>query len=184
MITGGIGYYFYNPKIIRSINDVSVHGDIGPLLAESLRQNPSILRRTILSPEETQRATVLGASSQTITLSGSTIWADASILPLKNVPVVNVDLAKFHEKDEINSVEKISTAIQYALKRWDIHRETDYFSLNLDFDFNLDYDQITDLALGLKSFANDLPAFLPLIVVIRKDYAQVLGQTLKPLVGG
>ncbi len=183
MITGGIGYYFYNPKIMRSVNDVSMHGDIGPSLAESLRQNPDLTKRTILSPEETQRATVLGASSQTITLSGSTIWADASILPLKNVPVVNVDLAKIHKILGIDNVESISTAIQTALKRWDIHRETDYFSLSLDFDFNLVYVKLKVLVSGLKNLSYELPAFLPLIVVIRKDYAQVLGQTLKPLVG-
>ena len=33
-------------------------------------------------------ATVLGAASQQVTLSGSTIWAEDSQLPLKNVPVV------------------------------------------------------------------------------------------------
>ena len=180
MLSGGIGYYFYNLISIRTVKDVSVHGDIGPLLAESLRENPDLSKKMLLLPEETQRATVLGASSQTITLSGSTIWADASILPLKNIPVVRVELPLFQEKDNI---ENISTAIKSALKRWDILHETDYFSLSLDFDFNLDYDQLTNLALGLKSIANGLPLFLPLIVVIRKDYAQVLGQTLKPLVG-
>jgi len=183
MFTGGIGYYFYNPKTIRSTSDVSLHGDIGPLLADSLRQNSDIAKKIFLKPDETQRATVLGASSQTITLSGSTIWADEKILPLKNIPVVRVDLPLMENMEKKNNSELFSIALQDALKRWDIRNETDYFSLSLDFDINLDYDQLTNLALGLKLFADTLPVFLPIIMVIRKDYAQVLGQTLKPLVG-
>ncbi len=42
MFTGGVGYYFYNPLTIRSVSDVSLHGDIGPLLAESFGMNAEI----------------------------------------------------------------------------------------------------------------------------------------------
>ena len=61
---------------------------MGPLLAESLRQHPGLQAYATQRPAETLRATVLGASSQTVTLSGSTIWAEAGLLPLRNVPVV------------------------------------------------------------------------------------------------
>jgi ethanolamine utilization protein EutA len=183
MITGGVGYYYYNPLNLRTVQDVSLHGDIGPLLAESLRQNPEIAQLLVLKPEETQRATVLGASSQTLTLSGSTIWADASILPLKSVPVVRVDLPAFSQSDPAGQSDRISAAIKTSTQRWDIQNGIDHFALSLDFDQVLDYDQLRNLAGGLELFSRELPDFLPLIVIIKRDYAQVLGQTLKAMIG-
>src|SRR4030095_393228 len=88
MFSGGIGHYYYNPLPINSVSDVTVHDDVGPLLAESLRHHAALNTYTIVPPSETLRATVLGASTQTVTLSGSTIWAEREILPLKNVPVI------------------------------------------------------------------------------------------------
>ncbi|HEX2997623.1 MAG TPA: ethanolamine ammonia-lyase reactivating factor EutA, partial [Anaerolineales bacterium] len=87
MFSGGIGHYYYNPLSINSVGDVTRHDDVGPLLAESLRKHAVLNTYTIVPPAETVRATVLGASTQTVTLSGSTIWAEREILPLKNVPV-------------------------------------------------------------------------------------------------
>src|ERR1041385_7248871 len=88
MFSGGIGHYYYNPISINSASDVTRHDDVGPLLAESLYRNATLNRYQIVPPAETVRATVLGASTQTVTLSGSTIWAESEILPLKNVPVI------------------------------------------------------------------------------------------------
>ena len=36
MFSGGIGHYYYEPIAIHSVADVACHGDVGPLLAESL----------------------------------------------------------------------------------------------------------------------------------------------------
>jgi ethanolamine utilization protein EutA len=88
MFSGGIGHYYYNPITINSVSDATRHDDVGPLLAESLRRHAVLNTYTIVPPAETVRATVLGASTQTVTLSGSTIWAEREILPLKNVHVI------------------------------------------------------------------------------------------------
>jgi ethanolamine utilization protein EutA len=104
-------------------------------------------------------------------------------LPLRNVPVVRVDLPSFLRNGTENHPLEISKAIKMAVQRWDIQSGMEYFSLSLDFDQVLDYDQLRDLALGLELFSRELPDYLPVIVIIKKDYAQVLGQTLKALVG-
>src|SRR5215213_2235683 len=39
MFSGGIGHYYYNPITIDSVRDVTRHDDVGPLLAESLRNH-------------------------------------------------------------------------------------------------------------------------------------------------
>jgi len=176
MFSGGIGHYYYNPVSINSVSDVTVHDDVGPLLAESLRKHGALNTYTIVQPSETVRATVLGASTQTVTLSGSTIWAEKEILPLKNVPVIR---PVFGRDDPAPS--DISRSISEAVTRWDVNLATDPFAIALELDKSLDYESLTQLANGLNDFANTMPSDRPLIAIIERDYAQALGQTVKGL---
>jgi ethanolamine utilization protein EutA len=175
MFSGGIGHYYYNPIPISSVSDVTVHDDIGPLLAESLRKHALLNTYTIVPPAETVRATVLGASTQTVTLSGSTIWAEREILPLKNVPVTRPSLPSTLEPAAV------ARSVSEAVSRWDINLATDPFAVALELDRALDYQSLTQLATGLKSFADTMPGDRPLIAIIERDYAQALGQTVKGL---
>jgi len=175
MFSGGIGHYYYNPIPINSVSDVTVHDDVGPLLAESLRKHTVLNSYTITQPSETVRATVLGASSQTVTLSGSTIWAEREILPLKNVPVTRPTLPASLEPSSV------SRSITEAVNRWDVNLATDPFAIALELDKSLDYESLTQLANGLNDFSNTMPSDRPLIAIIERDYAQALGQTVKGL---
>jgi ethanolamine utilization protein EutA len=175
MFSGGIGHYYYNPISINSVSDVTIHDDVGPLLAESLRKHPVLNSYTLVPPAETVRATVLGASTQTVTLSGSTIWAESEILPLKNVPVIRPTLTSTLEPASA------STSISDAIARWDVNLATDPFAIAVELDKSLDYESLTQLATGLKEFSDTMPNDRPLIVIIERDYAQALGQTVKGL---
>jgi ethanolamine utilization protein EutA len=175
MFSGGIGHYYYNPIPINSVSDVTIHDDVGPLLAESLRKHPVLNSYSIVPPAETVRATVLGASTQTVTLSGSTIWAEREILPLKNVPVIRPALPISLEPGAVSS------SIANAVTRWDVDLATDPFAVALELNQSLDYESLTRLANGLKDFSNSMPADRPLIAIIERDYAQALGQTVKGL---
>ncbi len=175
MFSGGIGYYYYNPLHINTVADLTLHDDVGPLLAESLRQHPALLAYEIRPPAETLRATVLGASSQTVTLSGSTIWAEKDILPLRNVPVIRplieADLTPDH----------VAQAVSAAVQRWDVNSAADPFAVALDLNRSLDYTALLQLSTGLAEFSRSLPPTRPLVVIIERDYAQALGQTVKGL---
>ena len=175
MFSGGIGHYYYDPIPISSVSDVTRHDDVGPLLAESLRQHTVLSTYTVVPPAETLRATVLGASTQTVTLSGSTIWAERDILPLKNVPVTRPALPQSLEPASV------SRSIAEAVRRWDVNLATDLFAVALELDRSLDYESLTQLATGLKDFADTMPSHRPLIAIIERDYAQALGQTVKGL---
>ena len=131
---------------------------------------------TIVPPSETLRATVLGASTQTVTLSGSTIWAEREILPLKNVPVTRPSLPSSLEPASV------SQSITEAVTRWDVDLASDPFAIALELDRALDYESVTQLANGLKDFSSSMPGDRPLIAIIERDYAQALGQTVKGLV--
>ena len=176
MFSGGVGHYYYHPVSISSVSDVTVHDDVGPLLAESLRAHPVLNTYTIVPPSETLRATVLGASTQTVTLSGSTIWAEREILPLKNVPVTRPSLPSSLEPASV------SQSITEAVTRWDVDLASDPFAIALELDRALDYESLTQLANGLRDFSSTMPSDRPLIAIIERDYAQALGQTVKGLV--
>ena len=180
MFSGGIGHYFYSPLPIFTVADAAIHDDVGPLLAESLRQNAAISAYEIVQPPETLRATVLGASSQTVSLSGSTIWAEKDILPMRNIPVIRPTLpAGGLAAGSMALAQAFSEAVQH----WDVHPDQDPFALAVDFAHSLDYNSLNQLAEALALFSSrNLPVERPLIVVIERDYAQALGQTVKALV--
>lgn len=180
MFSGGIGHYYYNPIPINSVSDATIHDDVGPLLAESLRKHAMLNSYSIVPPAETVRATVLGASTQTVTLSGSTIWAEKEILPLKNVPVIRPVLPSTEGRGD-PAPTSVSRAISDAVTRWDVNLATDPFAIALELDKSLDYESLTQLANGLNDFANTMPSDRPLIAIIERDYAQALGQTVKGL---
>jgi ethanolamine utilization protein EutA len=179
MFSGGIGHYYYNPIPVNSLSDATIHDDVGPLLAESLRKHARLNTYSIVPPSETVRATVLGASTQTVTLSGSTIWAEKEILPLKNVPVIRPVLDNAGRGDPAPT--SISKSITDAVTRWDVNLATDPFAVALELNKSLDYESLTQLASGLKMFADTMPSDRPLIAIIERDYAQALGQTVKGL---
>ena len=181
MLSGGIGYYYFQPLAIFTVSDATIHDDLGPLLAESLRNHPAINGYEVVRPAETLRATVLGASSQTVSLSGSTIWAEREILPLRNIPVIRPVL-NTESNDSLFDPAVLPAALEDAVQRWDIHPSQDTFAVAIDFKHQLDYNTLSQLAESLARFAaNLLPVDHPLIVIIEKDYAQALGQTIKAI---
>jgi len=173
MFSGGIGHYYYHPLPINSLSDVTKHDDIGPLLAESLRLHPTLATYQVVEPAETMRATVLGASTQTVTLSGSTIWAEKEILPLKNIPVIHHMLKVGEDPGSI------AADLNTTVKRFDLDAGVDQFAVVLELPGSLDYDALVRLASGLCEFAGALPPGKPLLIIIERDYAQAVGQTVK-----
>ena len=71
--------------------DLLRYGDIGILLGQSLRQGLLGSALPCRRPEETIRATVVGAGSCTTSVSGSTIiYSEAALFPLKNLPMLRL----------------------------------------------------------------------------------------------
>ncbi|MCJ7622256.1 MAG: ethanolamine ammonia-lyase reactivating factor EutA [Anaerolineaceae bacterium] len=176
MLSGGVALYYYDPIPIHSVFETTIHGDIGPLLGKVLREHPTLRTYQVIRPSEVMRATVLGASSQLVTLSGSTIWTEQDILPIRNIPVIRPGL-----DGGVLTPALISDAIQDALLRWDIDVAHDSFAIALELDQTLDYPMLVRLAQGISGFAATLPGGRPLIAIIKSDYAQVLGQTMKSM---
>ncbi len=178
--SGGVGTYYYEPLEIRSLAEVLVHDDVGPLFAQSLRLHPRIRQRNVQRPAETLRATVMGASSQTVTLIGSTIWVARDWLPLRNLPVVRPQLST----EEFLQPERLAEALRYAGLRWDVEETQGKVALALDLPARLDHAGLTAIAEGVVQHAdarNGHKSGAPLVLVLERDYAQALGQSVHAL---
>lgn len=172
-VSGGVGHYFYHPIQNVTLESVTAHDDIGPLYGLALRENEAIRQMEAVEPPETIRATVIGASSQTVTLSGSTIWTEQRILPIKNVPVV---------RPYLGSTANIPDAICDAMARMEIDTRTENAAIALDIPGALDFNQLQNLARGLADYASrELADERPLILILARDYAQSLGQAIKSI---
>lgn len=167
--SGGVSSYIYEPS-----SDWFRHGDIGPILAASIREGVVATTVPLLEPRETIRATVVGAGSYTTTVSGSTItYTDEDLFPMKNLPA-------FFPTPEVES-EAVAGSGEGLLReaRWYLEESA---AENIVFCFRRTnqpgYAEICHLADSIAEASVAVPARLPLLVLVEQDFAKVLGQAL------
>jgi ethanolamine utilization protein EutA len=171
-LTGGIGACYYTRAACDTVAAVAAYGDVGPLFADALHRNPRLRQLTVRQPPETLRATVLGAAGQTVTLSGSTIWAEHSLLPLRNLPVLRPALSGR------GGAPSFTDAVREALRRWDLDPDAPA-AIVVDLPQELGYAALTAVAADIVAYHDAGHRDRPLVLVLQQDYAQVLGQTIK-----
>jgi ethanolamine utilization protein EutA len=174
MFSGGISECIYPDD--RNAIGASQYHDIGMMLAESLKKNAALSKWPWIQPQEMIRATVLGAGMQTTELSGATIEVDRNSVPIKNLPVYQIPI----KDDFLTKINQFSNHIREAIKLYDPQHEGQNFALYLSEIPYLrfrDIDLLADsILLAMKQKANQEQ---PLVIVLERDYAKVLGQTLK-----
>ncbi|MBS4030916.1 MAG: ethanolamine ammonia-lyase reactivating factor EutA [Clostridiales bacterium] len=169
--SGGVADYIYD----KNEYDLFRYGDIGILLAQAVKESRLMTMFTITKPLETLNATVVGAGSYSMEISGSTITFTQDVFPLKNIPIIKMTPSE-EQLDGGSFVGKIREKV-----RW----------------FYLDDKSVQLVAIAIKGIEN--PTFLRvrqiaeriisgmevitqqhplLIVVVEHDMAKVLGQTL------
>ena len=171
-LTGGIGACYYARLPVTTIGEVARYGDVGPLLADSLHRNDRLGRLTVRQPPETLRATVLGAAGQTVTLSGSTIWADRDLLPLRNLPVLRPALPGR------GGGLPFAGAVKEAMARWDLDEDAEA-AIVVDLPTEMGFPALQAVAAEIVAFHDAGHRERPLVLVLQQDYAQVLGQTIQ-----
>ncbi|WP_406031912.1 ethanolamine ammonia-lyase reactivating factor EutA [Nocardioides sp. NBC_00163] len=108
--SGGVAEYVYG-------RDQRDHGDLGLRLATAIRERVSEWGPELQVAEQGIRATVVGASQYTVQVSGTTIFVEpASLLPLRNVPVLMPRLPLTHEELD---ADEITVAVKEALQTFD-----------------------------------------------------------------
>ncbi|MDI9370464.1 MAG: ethanolamine ammonia-lyase reactivating factor EutA [Synergistaceae bacterium] len=155
-----------------------VYGDIGILLGQAARWTETCRTLKVIPAEETIRATVVGAGSHSMDISGSTIsFSDESVLPLRNLPIL-----KLSERDER---EGVGRAIAEGL-RW--FRDSSGVQGAVAVSFrgleNPSFDSVQALAaeirIGLEEYLarNDVA-----VLVLENDMAKALGYALRGTLG-
>lgn len=173
-ISGGVGECFYLQQ--QQEQAATEFGDIGPLLARALLRHPVLAQFCVKKPNQTVRATVIGAGAYSLTLSGSTIWLNATDLPLKNIPVVHPNV------DWQQDAPAICSEIKLAAERMDLALAHDHYAISFDKTMPLTYKAVQHLARELAAFydkhGNHHVTFL---VVMHNDIGKALGMELQPL---
>lgn len=170
--TGGVADYIYNNQ---AETDLYKFGDIGILLGYEIKAILNEFASKVIMPEETIMATVVGAGTQTMDISGSTIsYSQSAALPLKNIPIIEIT-----EKEERVNEEELEKTIMAKLQWYCLETQKQKVALFLKGERNVSFEKVTSLS---KVIAKVWEEFYPhgeeVIVVIENDMAKVLGQSI------
>lgn len=100
MFSGGVAEFVYHGDEEQEVADIALFGDIGPLLGRTIRRRFQSAGEPILPAREKIRATVIGAGSHSLHISGSTVATAEELLPLKNLPVVFLAEQTFEQMEQ------------------------------------------------------------------------------------
>jgi len=78
----------------KETSDPFLYGDIGVLLGKAIRGSVLLSAKRGTKSDETMSATVIGAGNYSMEVSGSTIAYQNITFPIKNIPVIYVDMAE------------------------------------------------------------------------------------------
>ncbi len=122
---------------------------------------------------------MLGAASQQVTLSGSTIWAEETHLPLRNAPVIEPRMLEPDPGLTTRTRSRPRSARPSCGGTGARASEGD-FAVSLPLPRGSTTPSSPRWPTASWQFARrHLPRDRPLVLVIEEDYAQVLGQTIK-----
>ncbi|UQZ90749.1 ethanolamine ammonia-lyase reactivating factor EutA [Deltaproteobacteria bacterium Smac51] len=172
--SGGVADFIYNDY---DSAKPFPYGDIGPLLGHCIRNCRPFDQVERLIPQETIRATVVGAGSNTMEISGSTIAiSDASVLPIKNIPIL-----KLTDDDEAGDYKYFSSRLAEKASWFKDEGEDTYQRIAVAFRGvdNPSFEKVQELARKvIEGMADYLRTNDLLVVAMDRDMAKSLGYAL------
>jgi ethanolamine utilization protein EutA len=179
MVSGGVGEYVYG-------RETRSFGDLGLALGRALaaRIGEGALPWPLMPAAECIRATVLGASSYSVQLSGRTgcITNPGRLLPRRNLPVVQPNW----DPHESIAPEALAAAIRLRLEALDLGPDGTAGAVDvvlaLGWRGEPEHERLAALAEGVKrGFSGRLAQGLPLYVIVDADIAGSLGAVLREM---
>lgn len=157
--------------------DISArYNDIGMILAESLLENKLLSEFEWRKPNVTVHATVIGASTQTTEISGATIHVESSLLPIKNLPVHQLEL----NNNLTDTLPFLVNAFKEGIKLYDPFHEGQNFALflsNIPLLSFREIHQLIDVLIEGNEHKGDPSQ--PLVLVLERDLGKAIGQSLQ-----
>ncbi|MFW9806131.1 MAG: ethanolamine ammonia-lyase reactivating factor EutA [Candidatus Thorarchaeota archaeon] len=165
--SGGVAEMFYGID--------ATFDDIGVMLAEEIKTLVENKELTVVEPENKIRATVIGAGSFSLSVSGSTTFHFDDIeLPIDNVPVVPV-----HMRNELFDEDWFVDEIVRAFTTFDMVEGEDIVALYFK-DHVHHEDRFRVFARALeKALPNSIANNKPIILIFAYDFAKVLGISIR-----
>jgi ethanolamine utilization protein EutA len=165
--SGGVGELLYRGK--------GQYDDIGLYLAEEILALAGTHGLAVVEPENTIRATVIGAGAFSLSVSGSTTYFDENMsFPIENVPVIPVRLGREEFRPEWFEEE-----IKRAFATFDMVEGQELVALYFkDQIHHRDRFKVFAKALE-RALPNSIAGKRPIILVFAYDFAKVLGITIR-----
>ncbi|MGO4350338.1 ethanolamine ammonia-lyase reactivating factor EutA [Rhizobium sp. RAF36] len=169
-VSGGVSEFLYAEK-------PESFSDLGPLLAEILRERLERWSPRLEKPEQGIRATVVGASQYTVQVSGSTIFVHPlSLLPVRNIPVIKPAI-EFADKIDPSDV---AARVTESLSRLDLNSGESPVAVCYDWDGSASYRRLDGFCRGvIEGLAPVLSKGHPLILVGNGDVGGLVGMHCK-----
>ncbi|WP_409346859.1 ethanolamine ammonia-lyase reactivating factor EutA [Paenibacillus sp. MBLB4367] len=178
MISGGIGQLMNEPAPA-SPAAMARFGDVGPLLAQSLKHVCQAFGLKLVQPAQTVRATVIGAGMQSTEISGATVHADHTLLPLRNLPVAKLELTAALLTDRSLLKEAFGRMVEEGASLFGV-RGSPPFALALGGGGYCSYQTVQALAEEtIAAYKRQLGEVGQLVVICEGDTAKALGQSLE-----
>ncbi|MDU6265458.1 MAG: ethanolamine ammonia-lyase reactivating factor EutA [Anaerocolumna aminovalerica] len=168
--SGGVADYIYGED--RAADEFE-YGDIGILLGQAIKTSPLCKELKVLKSVETIRATVVGAGTQTMEVSGSTITYTKDAFPIKNLPILKLS------KEEEESAKSMEQAISTKLNWFKLEGNLQKVAIAFEGSKTPSFVQVSEYAKGLLAGMKELmEQELPFIILVENDMAKVLGQSM------
>ncbi len=167
--SGGVSDYIYFNE---EEKDLYKYGDIGIMLGRAIKKRFDESQLTVMVPEETIMATVVGAGTQTMEISGSTITFTGNLFPIKNIPIVSLT-PKEEKSDDLKSI------LKEKLSWYTLEDGKQLVAVFLKGERNMSYARVQNLASTLTEVLEDhFKEDEPFLVIIEEDLGKVLGQSM------
>jgi ethanolamine utilization protein EutA len=168
MFSGGVSEFIYGAR--------GDYNDLGAVLASKIVSLKHLLKAPVVEPIQKIRATVIGAGAYSLSISGSSGFMDDKLtLPLRNVPVIRVDV----EYEKL-SVDHVVSQINMAFNRFDLVEGQEIVAL---FFKDAVRGHYPSLELFAKSVETALPNCVrrkvPVILIFEKDIACSVGKVIR-----
>ena len=183
MVTGDLTFpekideYSFSGGVAELIYGRNGHyNDIGQLLADKIKIMTFRLASPVIEPAHKIRATVIGAGAYSLSISGSSGFMDDKIIfPIKNIPVIRVDV----DRSKL-SVEHVVSQINMSFQRFDIKEGEEIVALYFKDPVRASYPKLELFGKAIEAaLTNSIENKIPIILIFEKDIACSVGNVIR-----
>jgi len=150
--------------------------DIGHFLADKIKALTPELAAPVVELPNKIRATVIGAGAYSLSISGCSGFKDDTVtFPLRNVPVIRVDV----DQSKL-SVEHVVSQIKASFQRFDRNEGEDILALYFKDPVRVSYPQLELFAHSIElALAKTIENRMPVILIFETDIASSVGNVIR-----